>query len=73
LLALPCSETVRFKLDQLIGTLHFNFNAAAAAQKQIRYYCKTTRSALILVMPLILEDNVIQIANKSISAEPQSQ
>jgi transposase len=40
LLELPCSETVRFKLDQLIGTLHFNFNAAAAAQKQIRYYCK---------------------------------
>lgn len=40
LLALPCSETVRFKLDQLIGTLHFNFNAAAAAQQQIRHYCK---------------------------------
>jgi transposase len=40
LLALPCSEAVRFKLDQLIGTLHFNFNAAAAAQKQIRHYCK---------------------------------
>ncbi len=40
LLELPCSETVRFKLDQLVGTLHFNFNAAAAAQKQIRHYCK---------------------------------
>jgi len=40
LLALPCSEAVRFKLDQLIGTLHFNFKAAAAAQKQIRHYCK---------------------------------
>lgn len=40
LLALPCSETVRFKLDQLIGTLHFHFNAATAAQKQIRHYCK---------------------------------
>lgn len=40
LLALSCSETVRFKLDQLIGTLHFNFNAAAAAQKQLRHYCK---------------------------------
>jgi transposase len=40
LLELPCSESVRFKLDQLIGTLHFNFNAAAAAQKQIRHYCK---------------------------------
>jgi len=25
LLELPCSETVRFKLDQLIGTLYFNF------------------------------------------------
>lgn len=40
LLALPCSEAVRFKLDQLVGTLHFNFNAAAAAQKQIRHYCQ---------------------------------
>jgi transposase len=40
LLALPCSETVRFKLDQLIGTLHFHFTSAAAAQKQIRYYCQ---------------------------------
>jgi transposase len=40
LLALPCSEAVRFKLDQLIGTLHFHFNAAAAAQKQIRHYCQ---------------------------------
>jgi transposase len=40
LLELACSETVRFKLDQLIGTLHFNFNSAAAAQKQIRYFCQ---------------------------------
>lgn len=40
LLELPCSESVRFKLDQLIGTLHFHFNAAAAAQKQIRYFCQ---------------------------------
>jgi transposase len=40
LLELPCSPTVRFKLDQLIGTLHFNFNAAAATQKQLRHYCK---------------------------------
>ena len=39
LLALPCSTAVRFKLDQLIATLHFNFNAAAATQKQIRHYC----------------------------------
>jgi transposase len=40
LLELPCSQTVRFKLDQLIGTLHFHFNAAGAAQKQIRHYCQ---------------------------------
>jgi transposase len=40
LLALSCSESVRFKLDQLIGTLHFHFNSAAAAQKQIRHYCQ---------------------------------
>jgi transposase len=40
LLELPCSESVRFKLDQLIGTLHFNFNSAAAAQKQIRHFCQ---------------------------------
>jgi len=40
LLALPSSESVRFKLDQLIGTLHFHFNSAAAAQKQIRYHCQ---------------------------------
>src|SRR5512132_1051231 len=40
LLELPCSEAVRFKLDQLVGTLHFNFNSAAAAQKQIRHYCQ---------------------------------
>ena len=40
LLALPASESVRFKLDQLIGTLHFHFNSAAAAQKQIRYFCQ---------------------------------
>src|SRR6266404_1229775 len=37
---LPCSQAVRFKLDQLIGTLHFHFNSAAAAQKQIRYFCQ---------------------------------
>src|ERR1700694_1969287 len=30
--ALPCSETVRFKLDQLIGTLYFHFNMAATTQ-----------------------------------------
>jgi transposase len=36
---LPCSETVRFKLDDLLNTLHFHFQAAAAATKQIRGYC----------------------------------
>jgi transposase len=36
---LPCSETVRFKLDDLLNTLHFHFQAAAAATKQIRRYC----------------------------------
>jgi transposase len=41
LLALPCSESVRFKLDQLIGTLQFHFNSAATAQKQIRHYCQS--------------------------------
>lgn len=40
LLALPCSEAVRFKLDQLIGTLHFHYNSAAAAQKQLRLCCQ---------------------------------
>jgi transposase len=36
---LPCSETVRFKLDDLLHTLHFHFQAAARATKQIRQYC----------------------------------
>jgi len=36
---LPCPETVRFKLDDLLNTLHFHFQAAAAATKQIRRYC----------------------------------
>lgn len=40
LLALSCSASVRFKLDQLIGTLQFHFHSAAGAQKQIRHYCK---------------------------------
>jgi transposase len=40
LLELPGSESVRFKLGQLVGTLHFNFNSAAAAQKQIRCFCQ---------------------------------
>ena len=36
---LPCSETVRFKLDDLLQTLDFHFQAAARATKQIRRYC----------------------------------
>src|SRR5258705_4178692 len=35
---LPCTEAVRFKLDHLIGTLHFHFNSAALVQKRIRRY-----------------------------------
>src|SRR6267378_860103 len=38
--ALPCTEAVRFKLDQLIGTLYFHFNSAAVVQKQIRRFCQ---------------------------------
>lgn len=37
---LPCSQTVRFKLDDLLETLHFHFQAAARATKQIRQYCR---------------------------------
>jgi transposase len=40
LAALPCSEAVGFKLEHLIGTLHFHFNSAATVQKQIRRYCQ---------------------------------
>jgi transposase len=40
LAALPCSEAVGFKLEHLIGTLHFHFNSAAVVQKQIRHYCQ---------------------------------
>jgi transposase len=36
---LRCSETVRFKLDDLLDTLHFHSQAAARASKQIRQYC----------------------------------
>lgn len=38
--ALPCSEAVHFKLEHLIGTLHFHFNSAAVVQKQIRSVCQ---------------------------------
>ena len=40
LAALPCREAVHFKLEHLIGTLHFHFNSAAMVQKQIRRYCQ---------------------------------
>jgi transposase len=36
---MPCSETVRFKLNSLLDTMAFHFMAAAAATKQIRRYC----------------------------------
>jgi transposase len=36
---LPCSPAVRFKLDDLLATLHFHFQAAARATKQIRQHC----------------------------------
>lgn len=36
---LSCSATVRFKLDDLLQTLDFHFQAAARATKQIRQYC----------------------------------
>ncbi|MBA3255554.1 MAG: IS110 family transposase [Pyrinomonadaceae bacterium] len=38
--ALPCTEAVHFKLEHLIGTLHFHFNSAAVVQKQIRRFCQ---------------------------------
>ena len=53
--ALPCGETVRFKLDQLIGTLYFHFNMAATAQKQIRRFCQQDpelRHSISLLMSL---------------------
>lgn len=37
---LACSRAVRFKLDQLIGTLAFHYQSAAAAQKEIRRFCQ---------------------------------
>ncbi len=39
--ALPCNSSVRFKLDQLIDTLGFHYQAAAKAQKQIRQLCQS--------------------------------
>lgn len=36
---LPCSAAVRFKLDDLLATLHFHFQAAAQVTKKIRQYC----------------------------------
>lgn len=52
---LPCSEAVRFKLDQLIGTLYFHFNMAATTQKQIRRLCQKDpelRQSIGLLMSL---------------------
>lgn len=37
---LACSEAVHFKLELLIGTLHFHFNLAAVVQKRIRRFCQ---------------------------------
>jgi len=36
---LPCSDPVRFNLDDLLDTLHFHYQEAARATKQIRQYC----------------------------------
>jgi transposase len=36
---LPCSAAVRFKLDDLLATLRFHFQAAAQVTKKIRQYC----------------------------------
>src|SRR3984893_12900636 len=55
LAALPCSEAVRFKLEHLIGTLHFHFNSAVTVQKQIRRYCQNDpelRQSITLVKSL---------------------
>jgi transposase len=52
---LPCSEAVRFKLEHLIGTLHFHFNSAATVQKQIRRYCQNDpelRQSISLLMSI---------------------
>jgi transposase len=37
---LPCSKTVRFKLDQLLESLEFCEKQAVKATKEIRQYCK---------------------------------
>jgi transposase len=37
---LPCSAMVRFKLDDLLNTMGFHYQAAAKATKQIRQYCQ---------------------------------
>lgn len=39
--ALACSKAVRFKLNDLIVTLQFHYQAAAGAQKEIRRFCQT--------------------------------
>jgi len=40
LAALPCSATVRFKLERLIDALQFHFQSAATVQKEIRRFCQ---------------------------------
>jgi transposase len=55
LAVLPCSDAVRFKLEHLIGTLHFHFNSAATVQKEIRRYCQRDaelRQSITLVKSL---------------------
>jgi len=38
---MPCSEAVRFKLNQQIETLRFHYKSALSAQKEIRRFCRT--------------------------------
>jgi len=55
LAALPCSAAVHFKLEHLIGTLHFHFNSAATVQKEMRRYCHSDpelRQSITLVTSL---------------------
>ena len=37
---LPCSGTVRFKLDQLLDSLEFNEKQVLKAIREIRRYCQ---------------------------------
>jgi transposase len=40
LAVVPCSATVRFKLDRLIDALQFHFESAAKVQKEVRRFCQ---------------------------------